>query len=113
MYSHYIHCTYTVVWCIGSVIHTEVSFTQSVRSTVCYVPLSSSLQTSGDGPFIVSQLQGKRPQRRGGSQTMQRRTVLWVVHDPAEISMDVTNPLDFELRVENMVCTPLIFSSKL
>jgi hypothetical protein len=53
-------------------------------------------RTSGattKGPFIVSHLHGKKHQRP---------EILWVIHDPAEIAMDITNPLDFELRVENM-----------
>lgn len=29
--------------------------------------------------------------------------MLWVINEPAEIAMDVTNPLNFELRVEKMV----------
>jgi hypothetical protein len=46
------------------------------------------------GPFIVSQL--------GHWKKEQRPEFLWVVNDSGEISMDITNPLEFELRVENM-----------
>ena len=61
-----------------------------------------SLQYTCKGPFIVSQLVHGKKERRP--------EILWVVHDSGEISMDITNPLEFELRVENMVIF-LILSS--
>ena len=56
-------------------------------------PAPLSFQSS-KGPFIVSHLHGKKSQRP---------EILWVVNDSAEITMDITNPLNFELCVQNMV----------
>ncbi|CAI8031983.1 Trafficking protein particle complex subunit 9, partial [Geodia barretti] len=46
--------------------------------------------STSKGPFIVSQL--------GHWKKEQRPEFLWVVNDSGEISMDITNPLEFELR---------------
>lgn len=48
-------------------------------------------------PFIYS------PFGPGRKKNSERKEVLWVVKDPAEIAISIYNPLPFELRVENMV----------
>lgn len=49
-------------------------------------------------PFIYS------PFGPGGrKKSVKRKEILWVVKDPAEMALSISNPLPFELRVENMV----------
>lgn len=38
-----------------------------------------------------------------GKKVDKRKEVLWVEKDPAEMALSISNPLPFELRVENMV----------
>lgn len=55
--------------------------------------------TSGSGPFIYTPF---------GKNKTKRPEVLWVLGDPGEVSLSVSNPLPIELRVENMVHTHLL-----
>ena len=53
---------------------------------------------SAENPFIYSPFApGKK--KKGNK----RAEVLWVDEDPAEMALTISNPLPFELRVENMV----------
>ena len=54
---------------------------------------------SDASPFIYTPISGGRRKNQ-----QQRKEVLWVEKDPAEIAISIFNPLPFELRVENMVC---------
>ncbi len=56
-------------------------------------------------PFIYS------PFGPGGKKKpIKRKEILWVEKEPAEMALSISNPLPFELRVENMVLTAsLIF----
>lgn len=54
-------------------------------------------EKAGTSPFIYTPF---TPGKRKGAK---REEVLWVEKDPAEIALNIANPLPFELRVENMV----------
>lgn len=54
-------------------------------------------KVSSYSPFIYS------PFGPGKKKGKKRREVLWVEEDPAEIALSISNPLPFELRVDNMV----------
>lgn len=58
---------------------------------------------SADNPFIYSPF-GPGKKKKGSK----RAEVLWVDEDPAEMALSISNPLPFELRVENMVCACLV-----
>lgn len=51
---------------------------------------------SSSSPFIYSPF-------GPGKKADKRKEVLWVEKDPAEMALSISNPLPFELRVENMV----------
>lgn len=58
----------------------------------------SGKEGGATNPFIYS------PFGPGGrKKTVKRKEILWVVKDPAEMALSISNPLPFELRVENMV----------
>ncbi len=57
----------------------------------------SLTEVGENSPFIYSPFTG------GSKRGPKRKEVLWVVKNPAEMSLVIANPLPFELRVENMV----------
>ena len=75
--------------------HRRAGFKPSLKPSESEVAGKSSEVTSS--PFIYSPF-------APGKKVDKRKEVLWVEKDPAEMALSISNPLPFELRVENMVC---------
>jgi hypothetical protein len=60
--------------------------------------LEEKKSEDSSSPFIYSPF-------APGRKVDKRKEVLWVEKDPAEMALSISNPLPFELRVENMVRT--------